>query len=239
MLGTRSRRRAAEEARAADEALLVRRLRRLGIDDFHGIRVHENRTVLVSVTAHGVLRIHRGYAYASDRILEAIRTFVGRRSHPSERSRAEEVLLAFPVQEFVRSRPRRRRPERRRPGDRNVLARLRRLHRRLNRRHFASKLWEDVPIRISSRMRTRLAELTVDSRAGRPAEIAISRYHIEGDGWEEVEHTLLHEMVHQWQVEAGLEADHGETFRRKAREVGVLATAEREIGGQRDCIRHE
>jgi hypothetical protein len=32
---------------------------------------------------------------------------------------------------------------------------------------------------------------------------------------------MLHEMVHQWQAEMGLRVDHGPTFRRKAREVGV------------------
>jgi hypothetical protein len=86
-------------------------------------------------------------------------------------------------------------------------------------------------------MRTRLAELTVDSPARRPAEIAISRCHIERDGWSEVEHTLLHEMIHQWQVESGLEADHGETFRRKALEVGVLPMAQREVLSQRYEVR--
>jgi hypothetical protein len=37
-------------------------------------------------------------------------------------------------------------------------------------------------------------------------------------------------MVHQWQVENGYEADHGPSFRRKAREVGIPASAQRAVG---------
>jgi hypothetical protein len=81
-------------------------------------------------------------------------------------------------------------------------------------------------------MRTRLGELSVDLRTGRPLEIAISRRHIARHPWPEVEHTLLHEMVHQWQAESGLRVDHGPTFRRKAVEVGVLPAAQRQVGGQ-------
>jgi hypothetical protein len=40
----------------------------------------------------------------------------------------------------------------------------------------------------------------------------------------------LHEMVHQWQAETGLPVDHGASFRRKAREVGVLPGAKRALG---------
>lgn len=228
-----SRRKAADASRAADEALLVRRLEELGLNGFRGVSVHENRTVLVSVTGKGVLRVHRAYAYASDRVLEAILAFANRRTDSRRRARAEEIVVSFPVDRYVRPvRPGRRRRSRR-AEDQPLLSRLRRLHRRLNERHFGGKLWNGVPLRVSHRMRTRLAELTVDEMKGRPAEIAVSFTHIERDGWSEVEHTLLHEMIHQWQVESGLEADHGDTFRRKALEVGVLPAAQREVLSQR------
>jgi len=81
-------------------------------------------------------------------------------------------------------------------------------------------------------MRTRLGELAVEIRSGRPLGIAISRRHIARHAWSEVEHTLLHEMVHQWQAETGLQIDHGRTFRRMAREVGVVPAAKRTIGGE-------
>jgi hypothetical protein len=94
-----------------------------------------------------------------------------------------------------------------------------------------------IAFRISSRMRTRLGELTVNPRTNRATEIAISRFHLECDGWDEVQHTLLHEMVHQWQVELGLDPDHGETFRRKALDVGVVPGARRVVKPQRRAAR--
>ena len=78
-------------------------------------------------------------------------------------------------------------------------------------------------------MRTRLGELAVDIHSGKPLEITISRRHLARHAWREVEHTMLHEMVHQWQAETGLRVDHGRTFRQKAREVGVIAAAKRRI----------
>ena len=75
--------------------------------------------------------------------------------------------------------------------------RLETLHRELNAQHFGGAL-SDIPIRLSGRMRSRLGELAVCLETGRPNEIAISRRHIARHPWSEVEHTLLHEMVHQW-----------------------------------------
>ena len=60
-------------------------------------------------------------------------------------------------------------------------------------------------------------------------EIAVSRRHLR-HGWAEVEATLLHEMVHQWQAETGRPVDHGPGFRRKAEAVGVVGRARRKVG---------
>lgn len=60
-------------------------------------------------------------------------------------------------------------------------------------------------------------------------EIAISWRHVRRHRWEEVIHTLIHEMVHQWQDENGLEIDHGPRFRAKARDVGIDAAARRAV----------
>jgi hypothetical protein len=109
-----------------------------------------------------------------------------------------------------------------------LLHRLETRHRELNQEHFGGTLGE-IPIRLSSRMKRRLGELSVDIRSGRPMELSIGRRHISRHSWAEVEHTLLHEMVHQWQAETGLRVDHGRTFRKKAQEVGVLPAARRAI----------
>ncbi len=233
----RPSRRALAEAAAqdADRVLLARRLERLGLR--RRVHVHENRTVLVSVSRRGQLRIHRGFAYASDRVLKAVIAFLHPGTRAADRRRAEHELVGFPVEEFVRLPSRRLRGERLRPGDRKVLTELTRLHERLNRRHFGGRL-APMAFRISSRMRTRLGELTVNPQTKRATEIAISRYHLESDGWDEVHHTLLHEMVHQWQVESGLDPDHGETFRQKALAVGVVPGARRVVRPQRRAARH-
>ncbi len=201
----------------------------------HGSRhtaflTHTNRSVMLSLSRTGVLRLHEGYASAPDRVLRAIVRFLNPRVPRALRRLAEREFLAFPVQEYAPSRPRAERRERPRPGDVALLQRLGALHRQLNEQHFGGTLGE-LPIRLSSRMHTRLGELAVDLKTGRPIEIAISRRHLARHHWAEVEQTLLHEMVHQWQGESGLPVDHLRTFRDKAREVGVLPAAKRRVSG--------
>lgn len=214
----RQRARAEQEARAADEALLVERLGQLGMR--YPVTVHENQTVLVSFTDNSGLRIHRGYAYASDRTLMAVLTFVHSNRRLS-RKRAEQEVVSFPVEHYVAPERRRRRRPQPQPGDRSVLLDLVELHKRFNEMHFGGKL-APVKFRISDRMRTRLGELSVESGANQVVEISISRQHLLHDRWDEVRHTVLHEMIHQWQTESGMELDHGPAFRRKAQEIGVL-----------------
>ncbi|HEX6105828.1 MAG TPA: SprT-like domain-containing protein [Gemmatimonadales bacterium] len=207
---------------------LPERLRLLGLTQVEQVQTHANRTVMVSLSARGVLRLHRGYAWAPDRVLRAIVRFLDPRLPRALRRLAEREFLDFPVEQHSPSAPRATRRERPRPGDLLVLHRLVQAHDRLNAEHFESRLGS-LPIRLSGRMRTRLGELSVDLRTGRPLEIAISRRHIARHPWPEVEHTLLHEMVHQWQAENGLRVDHGAAFRRKAVEVGVLPAAQRPV----------
>ena len=211
------------------EAVLRRRLDALGMPPFRGFATHTNRTVLLSVTARGVLRVHRGYAWAPDRVLSAIVRYVRPGTRRATRRSAEREFLTFPVEAHAPpARPSRRGVERPRAGDDAVLARLGEMHGRLNAEHFGGAL-ATIPFRLSGRMRTRLGELSVDARSGRVLEIAVSRAHLR-HGWVEVERTVLHEMVHQWQAESALPVDHGTGFRRKARAVGIEPSARRHLG---------
>ena len=185
---------------------------------------------MLSLSRQGVLRLHLGYAHAPDRVLRAIVRFLNPRVPRVLRRLAEKEFLAFPVHDYAPPRPRAERRDRPRPGDLALLHRLTSLHRQLNAEHFGGLLG-DIAIRLSGRMKSRLGEISVHAKTGQPIEIALSRRHIARHPWPEVEHTLLHEMVHQWQAETGLPIDHGRTFRQKAREVGVLAAAKRAIGG--------
>ena len=208
----------------AIEDHLPQRLHALGIQNIERIVTHSNRTVMLSFHRR-VLRIHRGYAHAPDRVLRAIVRFLNPRVPRVLRRAAEREFLGFPVESHAPPRPRQ---ERIVPRDVPHLRRLETLHRTLNETHFSASLGQ-IPIRLSSRMRTRLGEMALDIRSGRPLEITISRRHLIRHPWSEVEHTMLHEMVHQWQAETGLRIDHGRTFRQKAREVGVVPAAKRTI----------
>jgi hypothetical protein len=210
------------------EDCLPERLHRLGLRDVERVLTHTNQTVMLSLHRR-VLRIHRGYAFAPDEVLKSVVRFLNPRVPTTVRRTAEREFLDFPVHAYVAAPERRPPQERPRPGDVKLLHRLELLHRQLNLRHFGGTLGE-IPIRISSRMKRRLGELAVDIKSGRPAEIAIGRRHIRRHGWAEVEHTMLHEMVHQWQAENGFAVDHRARFRRKAREVGVLPQARRRVG---------
>jgi SprT-like family protein len=207
------------------EDSLPERLQALGLREIERVVMHSNQTVMLSFHRR-VLRIHRGYGFAPDDVLQAIVRFLNPHIPRTSRRLAEREFLGFPVHAFAPARP--RSPDRTRPSDIRLVHRLRRRWSELNGEFFGGVLPE-ISIRISSRMKSRLGELSVDLKTGRPREITISRRHLARHPWSEVEHTLLHEMVHQWQAENGLAVNHGPSFRRKAREVGVLPAARRTI----------
>ncbi|HEY2374500.1 MAG TPA: SprT-like domain-containing protein [Gemmatimonadaceae bacterium] len=213
-------------ARSDPAAELLDRLRALGMSRIHRCCLTRNRHVMVSFGS-GALRVHEGYLTAPLEVLRAIVVFVEGRTR-AERLTAQRIIIAHPVS----TSPSMRRP-RTRPEDRSLVAELARWHERYNTDHFHGRL-ETVSLRVSRRMRSRLGHYTCAAH-GVPAEIALSWRHIRRDGWEEARHTLLHEMVHQWQDETGQEIDHGPEFRAKAREVGVAPFARRTLkrGSQR------
>ncbi len=213
-----------------EEIILARRLALLGLPRPAAIRVTDNRTVRGSLSAKGVLSIHRGYAMAPDRVLEAVVRFLKPRTPKAARRAAERVILAFPAAQHAPGAPRRSRAaDRPRAGDAAKAERLARLFDAYNRLHFEGAL-PRLPMRISGRMRTRLGQLCLTHDTGEPHEITLNRRHIDRHGWDEAAHTLLHEMVHLWQHVNGHAVDHGPDFRRKARQVGVVAAARREVG---------
>jgi hypothetical protein len=203
-----------------DAQELLARLRELGLRRISRCRLTRNRNVMVSFGG-GELRVHEGYLGAPDGVLRAIVAFVEGRTR-AERARAQRVVLAHPI----RSRKPPRRRERTHPEDVAIAEQLRAWHERYNTRHFQDRLGA-VDVRVSRRMQSRLGHYTAATPGSDDAEIAISRAHLRRHGWPEVLHTLLHEMVHQWQDEVGHTIDHGATFRAKARDVGIAPYARR------------
>ena len=212
-----------ERPRTAQE--LLERLRRMGLRRVDRCRLTTNRTVMVSY-GNRALRLHEGYLAAPDLVLQAVVVFVEGRTR-GERLAARQVIVAYPIEigpcePIVR--------ERMRPEDEAMAAEFAAWHREYNRRHFDGRL-AGIPIRISWRMRSRLGHYTAASPR-EPAEIAISLRHVRRHGVDEALHTLLHEMVHQWQDECGHAIDHGTGFRAKAREVGIAPSARRTVRGR-------
>jgi len=215
--------------RLPEEELLARRLAALGLRDLAGVRVTDNRTVMVSLSKRRVLSIHRGYAQASDRVLKAIVRYLSRGAPKGLRRAAQHEILSFRAELHADGPPRRRRAaDRPRPGDPVHTDRLALLFREVNAAHFGGVLPE-LPVRLSGRMKSRLGQLCVSHETGEPFEITVSRRHVEQHGWAEVADTLLHEMVHLWQHVQGHPVDHGPLFRAKAREVGVVPAARRSV----------
>ena len=203
-----------------DAEALLARLRTLGLRRIARARLTRNRNVMVSF-AGGELRVHEGYLAAPETVLRAIVAFVEARTR-AERRAAQQIIVGFPIRS---SRPPSRR-ERTHVDDVELAEQLSAWHARYNQRHFQGAL-RPIAIRVSRRMKSRLGHYTAAVAGGDAAEIAISRSHLRRHGWTEALHTLLHEMVHQWQDETHHTIDPGATFRRKAREVGIEPFARR------------
>ncbi|HMI55959.1 MAG TPA: SprT-like domain-containing protein [Gemmatimonadaceae bacterium] len=206
----------------ADE--LTARLQRLGLGAQYRVRLTTNRTVVVSYGG-GELRIHNSFLGANEEVWKAIITFVHGRNRIARRE-ARRTILEFPVVRTDDVR-RRRAPERTNPADLPLIRELSRWHAAYNEERFGGSL-RKIPIRISRRMKSRLGHYSPAAEGCEP-EIVLSRRHIRRDGWEEALHTLLHEMVHQWQDEEGFVVDHGPSFRAKARAVGITPLACRAV----------
>jgi hypothetical protein len=213
------------EARPKNAEELKARLQRLGLRRQYRVTLTMNRTVVVSYSG-GELRIHNSFLGASEEVWRAIITFVHGRTHLA-RNEARRAILEFPVPRSTDAPRRKRSPERTNPADLPMIRELSRWHQAYNGERFGGAL-KTVPIRVSRRMKSRLGHYCPAGQGCDP-EIVISRRHIRRDGWGEALHTLLHEMVHQWQDEQGLVVDHGSSFRAKARAVRITPLACRAV----------
>jgi len=206
--------------RNADDLLAL--LRSMGLRRISRCELTRNRNVMVSFRGDE-LRVHQGYLSAPIEVHQAIVAFVEGRTR-AERRAAQRRIVTHVV-DTPRG-PMRR--ERTRAEDEPLAERLTAWHARFNDEHFGGEL-KPVPVRVSRRMKSRLGHYTA-AQHGAPGEIAISWRHLRRHGWDEALHTLLHEMVHQWQDETGRAINHGAGFRAKARDVGIAASARRAPG---------
>ncbi|MEO7648409.1 MAG: SprT-like domain-containing protein [Gemmatimonadaceae bacterium] len=208
------------ELPAGDDNLRSR-LYALGLDPNVRVALTDNSTTMVSF-GDGWLRVHRGYASAGDDVVGAIVRFA-RAKRRDSRSEAKRVLLGYAS--VLPGRRARVCRDATHPDDEPYAARLTAAHAELNTQFFDGAL-KPMTIRVSRRMKRKLGHYSLAS-AELPADIAMGRRHIRRDSWENVIHTLLHEMVHQWQQETGLAVAHDRAFRSKARAIGIDCRAVR------------
>ena len=206
---------------AARVSILLTRLNGLGLHGVTTLKLMRTRRVMVSMTG-STLRVHEGFTRAPDDTLRALVLFATSRNKAA-RKLARETILAFEVE----TPPLSRRAERPVPGDLALVNVLVAEHRDLNAKFFDGAL-TTIAIRLSGRMASRLGHFDPGSTSV-ASEIALSRAHVVEHGWREASHTLLHEMVHQWQHETGRAVNHGTDFRRKCREVGITPAARRDL----------
>jgi hypothetical protein len=204
----------------ADE--LLARLRGLGLKRIERCRLTRNRNVMVSFRGPE-LRVHRGYLSAPSETHLAIVQFIEGRTR-AERRMAQRQIVSYKIVDPLPPPPLRR--ETMRPEDEPLAEKLAEWHARYNAELFDGSL-RQVPVRVSRRMKSRLGHYT--AAGGGIGEITISVRHLRRHGWKEALHTLLHEMVHQWQDETGHPLDHGPAFRAKAKELGIVPRAKRGI----------
>jgi hypothetical protein len=209
---------------------LLRELRARGAVSLRRIAFRDNRHRLLSVSRDGAtLNAHAAFRLATPELIDQLGLFLtaGRRSNAY--ADAVRALRDWEgAREGVRvaaERDEDERPPRRAPceGTPEQQAFLSSLYARLNRAMFDGLLPDDLPLRLSHRMRrkfgvVRYARAVADGQR-RVIEIALNiDLFLEGNERELVD-TLLHEMAHAeaWLLHA--HAGHGRTWRTIAHRV--------------------
>ena len=233
---------------ARSEKQVLTLLHRRGARRLRRIRFRPNRSTIWSLTQGGtVLNLHVAYRTAPLELMDhfAVIAREARQGTTAYRAAAEEVrswdgleleLRRVRREHRLRRDPIGKRHERRRRrldqagpccGTSEQRVYLRRLYRYLNRTRFDGRLPDQVPLRLSNRMTTRVGQMVPGVRNGIRyiLELALNvDLMLEGNGRERID-TLVHEMAHgaEWLFDGKI--GHGPGWRRWARYAGCNETA--------------
>ena len=206
-------------------------LHRRGATRLARVTFRQNRCTVWSLTQRGTaLNLHVAYRAAPAYILDAFALIVRSGGVGTAASRhASTVVLEWPdlatALAEARASDHRRRRERVHHccGTEEQRTYLRALYRYFNQTRFDGLLPDDVPLRLSNRMRSSLGHMMPGRhRNGRRyvVEIALNvDLLLPGNGAERVD-TLLHEMAHAADYLTSGERGHGASWREWARAVG-------------------
>jgi hypothetical protein len=228
---------------ARTERQLLTLLQRRGATRLENVRFKANRSTIWSLTQDGaVLNLHVAYRTAPLEVLDhfAVIARDAHRGTAAYRAAAAAVRTWEGLQLELRrlwrehrkprEAPRRKRRSRRTApccATEEQKVYLHRLYRYLNRTRFDGRLPDEIRIRLSNRMKTRIGQMVPGIRNGirYVVEIALNvDLMLEGNGRERID-TLVHEMAHaaDWLFRGKL--DHGPSWRAWARYAGCKDTA--------------
>jgi hypothetical protein len=215
----------------------LRQIHRRGARRIRVVRFRDNRSTVWSLTRRGtVLNVHVAFQRATSAILDAFATVAREGGIGSAASRrAADRISSWPeLERALRSARRRHATRQRRAAQRESIthccatpeqrAYLRTLYRYFNLTRFDGRLPDDIPVRLSARMRSALGHMvpgeTTDG--GRyVVEIALNvDLMLVGNGAERAD-TLLHEMAHVADYLESGNRGHGASWREWARRVGA------------------
>lgn len=210
----------------ADEFLAELRIR--GATRLSRVTFRRNRSTVWSLTQRGrVLNVHAAYGDASPELLDAFAELAregGPRSVAARR--AASLIGAWPALTPALREARAARGGRLGSACCATLEQvgyLRALYRYFNLTRFEGRLPEDIPVRLSSKMRSSLGYMLPgdDPDRGRVVvEIALNvDLMLKGNGAERID-TLLHEMAHAADYLLTGHRGHGRSWRDWARRVG-------------------
>ncbi len=204
------------------------------------VRFRKNRSTVWSLTQDGtVLNVHSAYRRASPMLLDAFATVAiegGVGSAASRRAAAR--ISGWPELTEEIARLRERHADDRRTGDADGQTRhcsatpgqrayLRSLYGYFNQTRFEGRLPTDVPVRLSSRMKSSLGHMLPGERRDGTRyviEIALNcDLMLPGNGAERAD-TLLHEMAHVADYLESGSRGHGRSWCAWARRVGCRPT---------------
>jgi hypothetical protein len=203
------------------------------------VRFRNNRSTIWSLTGGGtVLNVHAAYRRAPESLLDAFATLATARSTRSKAWRsATAELRSWPELESAMEEARRQHQERGTASDSGTATHccgtpeqrtyLRTLYAYFNATRFDGALPNDVPVRLSNRMRSALGHMmpgTETDGSRSVVEIALNvDLMLPGNGAERAD-TLLHEMAHVADYLEGGHRGHGASWRAWAVRVGCRPT---------------